>query len=188
MQFLSDRVDAANSLMNDIQKDFIEIKRENEQLQMSNKLMSRELVELKDRVRNLEQYSRRNNVEISGIPATTNEDVNKIIQDVGTAIGMEVQKEDITAAHRIPTYKKERIPSVVVQFRERSLRDTWISKWKETKTLNAYQVNKHFPQNQRVYVNEHLSPDNKLFLTTLKKKCRELNYAFVWCREGKFFY
>ncbi|KAG8307319.1 hypothetical protein J6590_024967 [Homalodisca vitripennis] len=81
---------------------------------------------------------RRNNVEISGIPATPNEDVNKIIQDVGTAIGMEVQKEDITAAHRIPTYKKERIPLVVVQFRERSLRDTWISKFRETKTLNAY--------------------------------------------------
>lgn len=187
MQFLSDKVDSANSLMHDIKKELSEIKKENLQIHAKNKQMSKELIELQDRVRNLEQYSRRNNIEISGIPSSPNEDVKTILQDVGAAIGLEMQPGEVTAAHRIPTFRKDRSPSMVVQFRERSIRDVWIAKFREKKTLTAYQVNKQFPQQQRVYINEHLSPDNKQFLSSLKRKCRELNYAFVWCREGKFF-
>lgn len=187
MQFLSDKVDSNNNLMQEIKNEFSDIKKENEQLHARNKLMNEHLVELQNKVRNLEQYSRRSNVEISGIPSSPNEDVTAIVKDVGSAIGLAIQPGDVAAAHRIPTYKKDRIPSIVVQFRDRGLRDVCLTKFKEKKSMSANQVNKQFPQHQRVYVNEHLTPENKLFLSNLKKKGRELNYAFVWCREGKFF-
>lgn len=94
---------------------------------------------------------------------------------------------DVADAHRIPTYKNDRIPYIVVQFSDRGMRDICISKFREKKTLTANQINKQFPQHQRVYINEHLTPENKQLLASLKKKCREINYAYVWCREGKFF-
>ncbi|KAG8319739.1 hypothetical protein J6590_085050 [Homalodisca vitripennis] len=77
-----------------------------------------------DRLRNLEKNCRKTHVEISGIPSTPNEDVETIVQGVGAAIGMEMQQGDVTAAHGNPTYKKDHIPSVVVQIREKSPRDT----------------------------------------------------------------
>lgn len=187
MQFLSDKVDSTNNLMQTIKNEFAEIKKENERLHERSKVMSEHIVELRDRVRNLEQYSRRSNVEISGIPPSPNEDVRTIVQDAGAAIGVEIRPEDVAAAHRIPTYKKDRIPSIVVQFRDRGMRDNCISRFREKKTLTANQINKQFPQHQRVYINEHLTPENKQLLASLKKKCREINYAYVWCREGKFF-
>lgn len=187
VQFLSDKVDSANNIMAEIKTELAEMKKENERLRTSNLVISKQVAELQDRIRNLEQYSRRCNIEISGIPATSNEDVKTIVEDVGAAIGMQMQQGDMAAAHRIPAYRKDRIPSLVVQFSSKELRDTWLSKYKAVKTLTANQVSKHFPQQQRVYINEHLSPDNKVFLATLKKKCRDINYAFVWCRDGKFF-
>lgn len=39
----------------------------------------------------------------------------------------------------------------------------------------------------KLYINEHLSPENKVFLNKLKSKTKELGYAFTWCRDGKFF-
>lgn len=50
----------------------------------------------------------------------------------------------------------------------------------------ASDVNRSFPSS-RIYIGEHLTPENKLILRQLKDACRELNIKYVWCREGKFF-
>lgn len=52
--------------------------------------------------------------------------------------------------------------------------------------MTANQVNSAFPK-QRMFVNEHLSPENKVFLSQLKAKCKEVGYTYAWCRDGKFF-
>ncbi|XP_054290533.1 uncharacterized protein LOC129005608 [Macrosteles quadrilineatus] len=139
------------------------------------------------RVRSLEQYTRRSNIEISGIPASPKEDVIKLVKDVGAVIGVSVEESQINAAHRVPSFRSDRAPSLVVQFNARTVRDIWLQKFRENRaSATADKVNSAFPKTS-LFVNEHLSPINKLFLSKLKKKCRDIGYAFVWCREGKFF-
>lgn len=186
MQFMSDKIDASNVLMEAIKTELDQIKQENNNLRAHNKNLTSEVRDLKERLRNLEQYTRKNNVEISGIPVTAQENVLDIVKDVGAALGVEIQENQVSAAHRIPSYKKDRNTSLIVQFHSRTTRDSLLSKFRENKTLSAHQVNNAFSQ-QRVYVNEHLSPENKLFLAKLKQKCRDVGYTYVWCREGKFF-
>ncbi|KAG8246902.1 hypothetical protein J6590_073935 [Homalodisca vitripennis] len=60
INFLSDMVDTANNLIN----------------------------ELQDRVRAMEQYNRRKNIEINGVPVTPQYDIMSIVKDVGAAIGV----------------------------------------------------------------------------------------------------
>jgi len=142
--------------------------------------------DLKTRLRSLEQYTRRNNIEVSGVPVTPGEDVIEIVKDLGAAIGVDVDVSQVAAAHRIPSYKQDRVPSMVVQFCDRTVRDSWISSFKKRRNITAKDVNASYPA-QKFYINEHLSPENKMILSKLKKKYHDLGFKYVWGRGGKFY-
>lgn len=186
VEFLSKSVDEANALMSKITKDYAEIKKKNEELTLKNTELTGALDKLSDRVRELEQYSRKANIEISGIPSTPRENTINLVKDIGKAIGQPVEEAHILATHRVPSYNAKRDPALIVQFRDRLVRDSWLSSFKSKRVLNANEVHSNFPSN-RVYINEHLCPENKQFLGQLKVKCKELDIKYVWFREGKFF-
>lgn len=187
VHFVSNKLDETTQLMKDIKSEIASLKRENEELRGKNASLASEVCSMKERIRSLEQYSRKNNVEISGLPVTQGENVIDLVKDVGSSLGLEIAKGDISAAHRVPSFQKNRTPSLVVQFVNRSTKETVITKYREKKGgMTARNVNTVFPAN-RLYINEHLSPENKVFLNKLKSKAKELGYAFTWCRDGKFF-
>lgn len=186
VQFLSDKMDESANLMKTFKEELAAVKKENEHLSAMNSTLNTEVTSLKNRVRALEQYSRKNNVEVNGIPETPREDVVGLVKDVGAALGVEIQESDISTAHRVPSFKKDRPSPLIIQFSRRCTRDTVINKYKDKKGLTARQINPAFPD-KIVYVNEHLTPDNKIFLSKLKVKCREIGYQYAWCKEGKFF-
>lgn len=111
VQFISDKLDASNALMDELRKHFTGIQKENEELRCANNVLKNEVGALRDRIRDVEQYSRRNNIEVTGIPATPGENVAEVVKDVGAALGVQVQDNDIAATHRIPAYRKDRQPS-----------------------------------------------------------------------------
>lgn len=186
VEFLSNRVDESNALIAKLRSEVGEIKKQNEKLLSENIKLTKEVEDLAVKVRELEQYSRKSNLEISGIPSTPNENTLTLLKDIGTAIGLELLETQVMAAHRVPSYNSQRTPSIVVQFENRLQRDNWITNYKRKKTLMAKEVNPAFPEN-RVFINEHLSPENKLFLRNLKLKCKDLNIKYVWFRDGKFY-
>lgn len=186
VKFVSDSLDTSNKLMSEIKKELTSLKKENSELRERNDKLTKDMCNLKERLRNLEQYTRKNNVEMSGVPETARENVLDIVRDVGAALGVEIQEHQVAAAHRVPAYNRDRTPSLVIQFTSRATKDTLLAKYREMKTLSAHQVNPAFPQ-QRLYINDHLSPENKVFLAKLKQKCKEVGYAYAWCRDGKFF-
>lgn len=185
-EFHSNTIDTNNQFMSELKTELAELKRQNQELLGINKSLKNEVGELRDRVRTLEQYTRRCNVEICGIPVTRGEDVQEIVKDVGTALGVPIKEKDIAAAHRIPSYNREVVPSIVVQFERRKTRDSWITSFKQKKTLTASEVNRSFAAS-KVWVNEHLSPENKILLSKLKKKCKDIGFKYAWCRDGKFY-
>ncbi|XP_046662764.1 uncharacterized protein LOC124355645 [Homalodisca vitripennis] len=179
-------MDESTNLMKNIKEELALIKKEKERLTAMNSALNTEVTSLRNRVRALEQYSRKNNVEVNGIPETPREDVVGLVRDVGAALGVEIQESDISTAHRVPSFGKDRLPPLIVQFSRRFIRDTVLGKYKDKKGLTARQINSAF-SDKIVYVNEHLTPDNKIFLSKLKVNCREIGYQYAWCKEGKFF-
>lgn len=114
---------------------------------------------LQGRVRELEQYSRRNNIEISGVPATAKENTLAVIKDIGAAIGQQVEESQLSAAHRVPSYNSSRDPSLVIQFQSRMVRDRWLTSFKTKKTLFVNEVNPTF-SNACVYINSVRKTNN----------------------------
>lgn len=49
----------------------------------------------------LEQYSRRSCLRISGIPESANEDVSKVVLDIARRVGADIKPEDIDRTHRV---------------------------------------------------------------------------------------
>lgn len=186
VQFVSDKLDASNMLMEDIKSKFSELQKENECLRAKNEVLGREVDDLRERMRNMEQYSRVKNIEISGLPVTQGENISDLVADVGAALGVEMQSNDVAAAHRVPSFKSDREPALIIQFTSRTMKEQWMAKSRKKKNLTARDVNQHFPI-KRVYINDHLSPENKKFLAKLKQKGRDLGYTFIWSRDGKFF-
>ncbi|XP_046671150.1 uncharacterized protein LOC124361154 [Homalodisca vitripennis] len=186
VEFLSANIDTANQTLKKVQLDYADIMKQNQKLTEANLKLGETVNELKSKVRELEQYSRRTNLEISGIPETRNEDTMKILGDIGTAIGVELHDTQVMAAHRVPSYKQGRAPPMVVQFQTKMQRDVWITNYKKNKDLSARRVNNVFPDT-RVYINEHLSPDNKIFLAQLKERSKQCNVKYVWFKDDKFY-
>lgn len=166
------------------------IEKENFELKQDNSKLRKETRSLQIRVNSMEQYSRKTNVEIAGIPQTQGEDVISVVQDIGKVIGAEVRKEEVMAAHRVPSYSRGRTPQIIVQFQNRVQRNHFLERFKTARKTNnrmsARQVNKIFPDTA-FYVNEHLTPENKVLLSKTKLACKEVGFRYTWCKEGKIF-
>ena len=98
---------------------------------------------LENGVHDLQKYSRRNNLGISGLEECkdSNEAEAKLIeffQDLGVAI----DTDDIEACHRVPTKRKDRKKPLIVRFVNRRKRDKVFAARKQMKRRNVF-VNEH---------------------------------------------
>jgi len=182
----SEQMDASNKLNEELGKRLQVVEKENKMLLAENTELRGAVVSLQARMRDMEQYSRRSNVEISGVPETENEDLDAVLQDVAAAVGVEYDKDRVVAAHRVPSFNKKRTPPIIVRFSTYRERDAWLAAFKHVRPLTARQINASFNTAQ-VYLNEHISPENKLLLSKTKKVARSKNYEYIWCKEGKIF-
>lgn len=73
--------------MANIRKEYTEIKKY-EEIRKDNKKQNETVTNLQEKVRYLEQYSRRRNLEISGVPETKGKNALGVIRDVETADGI----------------------------------------------------------------------------------------------------
>ncbi|KAG8244716.1 hypothetical protein J6590_017662 [Homalodisca vitripennis] len=75
-----------------------------------------------------------NNIEISGVPQSRGENITDLLTDVGAALGVEVKETDVAAAHRVPSYRTDREPSVIVQFTARRIKEQWMAGFRQRKS------------------------------------------------------
>ena len=142
----------------------------NVRLEDNNKKLTQE-------VRDLQQYTRRNNIEIVGLQEGQNsaEDEKNALK-LFKKIGVEVKDTDIEACHRIPTKRKDKVHPVIVRFVSRKVRDRVHFARQKLKSLDS-----------KIFINDHLSPFNRyLFNLGLMRK-KELNYRYIWTRNGVLF-
>uniref|UniRef100_A0A8D8Q8G6 Uncharacterized protein n=1 Tax=Cacopsylla melanoneura TaxID=428564 RepID=A0A8D8Q8G6_9HEMI len=79
------------------------------------------------RVNDMEQYDRRANIQINNVPQNGNEDIGKMLCEMGTKIGVPIDfKVDVQAAHRIPSMNPNSKP-IVVRFTNRMKRDAFLA-------------------------------------------------------------
>lgn len=87
-----------------------------------------EIRKLKATVDSLEQYSRRNNIEIHGVQQKEKENLLNVIQWLATKLQLPVPTaDDIEAVHRLGL-REGKIPLIILRFKDCAVRDLWITK------------------------------------------------------------
>ena len=117
----------------------------------------------------LEQSRRRNNIEITGIPDTVqdNELENKVI-GIFDAIGVEANSADFEDCHRVGK-SKNNSKKVIARFVNRKVVKNALYKRKQLKTIDKTSIGL---QNGTIFLNENLTPENnKVAYHCRKLKC-----------------
>lgn len=184
VEFISKEYDA-------IKEECNAVKRENANLKASHEALALELAALKARVHEdslritaQEQYSRKKNVEIKGVPQNDRESLVEVLGKVGNAIGEPITEQDVEICHRVPVRNDAADPNIVVVFQRQAKRDAVIQKAQKAR-FNTEDLG--FQTKQPVYVNEHLCPKIKKLLGMTIAKKRELNWRFAWAKGGRVF-
>lgn len=141
-----------------------------------NKTLAKENEKLARRVSDLEQYSRTNNVEIRGVPSTQGENCVAVLQKIGDKIGCPVAPSDIDIVHRVPAKKDKHI---IARFCSRTKKADFVSKARKAR-LNTTTLGFPPSAEAKVFINDHLTQDNKrLFAQALELK-KQHNWKFLW--------
>ena len=75
-----------------------------------------ELKEVRDEMNALEQYSRRNCLDIAGVPETPNENTDDHVIGVARALGVPLGKPDIEISHRVGRPRDGKTRKIIVKF------------------------------------------------------------------------
>lgn len=181
---INGRMDGFNEAINHLKKENEERKNESKNLQEENTSLKEQLQELKNEFTDLQQYTRRNNVEIAGIPTTRDEDIYAVLKGLANYIGIAFKREEISVAHRLPVRRSNgpedrgRVPSIIVSFISRTTKEAWRNAAKGKK-LYAEELHSSLPPG-RIFINDHLSPHNKAVLGKARRLVREKKLAGAW--------
>ena len=152
-----------------------------------------EIAELRDqlrrtseRVNDLEQYSRRLCVNISGIPETANESTDQIVTDLGKMTGVAVAPADIDRTHRIGKVKEDGIRNIIVRFTNFTKRQEFYNARRELRkprpvrgsTVSTETAGKAFISDSLTRENQHT-----MYVARCMKRERKIHWA--WSDVGK---
>ena len=175
-QALLEKITSLESNLQSKEKEISEIKAE---LNASKK----EFVKVERDVIDLQQYIRRNNIEICNIPESENEsikDLEKKVVQISKAVGLNVTTNQIEACHRLAT-NQNGPRKVIVRFTNRKnceilLRSSKLFKEKTTQEKAGL--------SSKIFINNNLCSYNKFLWG--KAKCLKQNKLIhkFWCFNG----
>lgn len=165
-----DQISSLKADVNSMKDEFLNMKDviikrlqdENELLRARCSKLEDKVVSLETSVNQVEQYGRRNNIVISGIPDDIDDDeledaVTSIMQDVEVV----VQSGDIEACHRIgKSDRKTSSKKTIVRFINRKYCKKALINRKKLRNVNS-ETKYNFSRNNQIFINENLTRSNE---------------------------
>lgn len=173
-------------------KEIIDLRKDNENLKTKCKTQEEAIKTLNFNVSTMEarldemnQYQRKYNLEIHGVPEKTGEDLESVVEEVAKVLEVEedVDRNDIDIVHRLPS---KLIPRpIIVKFRNYDAKKTlYESRWK----LRRYQgKNPNLNEAKKVFINENLTKQRRILFAEVRGRARVNEWYSTWTVDGKIF-
>ena len=197
---LEDKVNNLTTSYNELKETCDSLKKEVQHLTDENRNLktqvlksNNEIAQLKAEYNDLEQYSRRDCLEIRGIPFDKDEDTTELVQKVAELIDVDLHDEDISISHRLNngvTTRDDgvqivRDPAIIVKFTKRSDRDDVYNGRKLLKNKSTRDLGFKRHREQPIFISESLTKKNKTLFNKCLKVKKDRNFKFIWTRYGK---
>ncbi|XP_013163289.1 PREDICTED: uncharacterized protein LOC106114571 [Papilio xuthus] len=189
---IGERVAALSSLCDGLQTQIHSSKDQYLKLEVENRVLRSTVQDLSTRLTFVEQQSRQNNIEITGLPENKSENLITTVVQLKSIVSSSIKESDIVSVVRTrKTDKNSNRPrAVVVKLSSIKARDDLLAS--VTKFNRANKDGKLSSQHlgyggtvSPVFVAEHLSPANKILHAETRKFAREKGFKFVWVRDGR---
>lgn len=148
------------------------------EIREENKVIRDRIEQIETRVEDSENYSRRNNIVIYGIPEKQDENVIETAVAACEAVEVKIESHEIDAAHRLPQRNKTSSPPFILRLVSRFKKEEIMSKANEIKPTADKMGG---DSKKRLFYNEHLSARNQQIIISAKRIWDEY---VVWSRNG----
>ena len=131
------------------------------------------------------QYGRRNNIVISGIPnEVSDEQLEEKVKEVLSKAGIDkILDNDIEACHRLPATRNNKNKKTIVRFVNRKKSEKCLKNKKKLSSLNMDSVN--FPKETKIFISENLNRHfSKIAWECRKLKRERLIHSFKFQNEA----
>lgn len=132
-----------------------------------------------------DQWTRRSNIELIGIPEKKNENLIDLIKKLGQISGFLVDPQmDIDFVTRVAPrdYNGKQLRPIVLKMISRYRKDDFVSALRRAK-LTTGDLGYDGCDNNKVFVNDHLTSRNKYLLRQAKAIAKEKGFKWVWVRN-----
>lgn len=178
-EFNSAKLDEYTSRLTNVESKLPEIV----DLQESCALTQDTLMQVRNNLTAKEQWARLNNVEIKGVPQKKGENLFSIFEAICKSVNYDVPKTQINYVSRIPVHNSKE-KSIILCFINRYIKEEFVAAARAARTLKAEDLG-FIGNSQRVFVNDHLTPEYKKLLTRTKSLLKTKGYNFIWVKYGK---
>lgn len=210
---LTDNVTNIGSQITDIKHDLSSFKTEVTQAQSAANARIKSLEEalvstessLKTVIQDLhmnDQRSRMNNLEISGVPMSKGENLHTMAFNMAAKVGIKLEVSDINYIHRVRRYPSRNQegdsddkesgdgnrlpPNIIIRFLRRQMKNDFLAAVRARRGLTTADLG--FDGASRpVFVNDHLTPQNKMLYRSARHLGRDKGYRYIWLNDCKIF-
>ena len=146
-----------------------------------------EKIELQNQTDAGQQYNRRDNFKITGIPYVEGENLIDVVKSVTKHMGKEISEHDISDIHRLNNQSEAngatRVPNIICRVNRRRVKYEIMD---NKKHLRAYP----HPDYPNLGIYEDLTPLRSRILYALRNRKNENGsntFKFTWSKEGRIF-
>lgn len=147
-----------------------------------------ENTKLKSELNDLQQYSRRNNIEIRGVPEAVGENVTGIVNRIGMLMGVDVNAA-VDISHRVGKKLDGKDRPIIVKFLSCMKKQEFLNARKVRRNLCVRDLGDEWKKsvNNTIYINEHLTIQNKILLNKCRDFKKNANIKHLWVKNGKIY-
>lgn len=173
----------------DLRSDIVKCTEAIKHLESENLKLQTELNRLNVRMTGIDKISRNCNIEIQAVPERKAENVLAVLRNLCDLVKVSVEDSSISACRRVAKLNNasKRPRNIVVTFSTPRIRDLVLSA--------VHRYNKSHPgqglrssdlgipgEPCRIFVTEHLSPEQKVLHAAARKASKERQYKYVWIK------
>ncbi|XP_061712778.1 uncharacterized protein LOC133521728 [Cydia pomonella] len=147
---------------------------------------------LRKELATMEQRKYLKDVEITGLTETRGENLQQVVNIVSTKLGVQLDSRDVDDVRRVGKKAEgaasvlERPRPVVLTFSRRAPRDQLLRAARVRRVLNTTDLGIQ-GNNRPVYINEHLTKENRVLFSKTRSVKKQLNYKYAWTSNGSIF-
>ena len=140
----------------------------------------------------IEQYLRRDYLEIVGIPTTADDNPKELVKELSYQLDIDLKDEDLSIVHRLPDSRSTK-NRIIAKFVRRDKKDELFSsrnnlKGKTANCIPTVKADKNIQEKRsKIFINESLTSYRKKLFGKIYQFKKQNKFKHIWTMNGKIY-